>query len=214
MTRKATPFARHPLPSPGSPVCVCLGAGQLRGAGGRGAGCAGLRPFLSSGGSLWGCASGEVCWLPPLRSSEGREEAWQLGSKGALGHLGPFHPEPGHIPSPASSLRTQRCAAGACALPSCPRPLPTRSMLRERNAGAGEGRPHTALGAMPRASSATSSLSPAPGAGFVPGPGAGGAAPTLFPMRARFCLWPRRLCQMRQSKGDFKWVRFRIYTRN
>lgn len=123
MTRKATPFARHPLPSPGSPVCVCLGAGQLRGAGGRGAGCAGLRPFLSSGGSLWGCASGEVCWLPPLRSSEGREEAWQLGSKGALGHLGPFHPEPGHIPPPASSLRTQRCAAGACALPSCPHAL-------------------------------------------------------------------------------------------
>lgn len=162
MTRKATPFARHPLPSPGSPVCVCLGAGQLRGAGGRGAGCAGLRPFLSSGGSLWGCASGEGCWLPrSARARAGRKHG-SLGAREPSGTWAHFTPSPVifHLqPHPSGLSDAQREPA-----PS-PRALAHSSL---HAAGAGEGRPHTALGAVPWGSGAPGSLSPAPRAGFVP----------------------------------------------
>lgn len=145
-------------------VCLSRRWAAARGGGPGGRLCrAQALPLLR--GKLVGLCFRRRLLAAPLRSSEGREEAWQLGSKGALGHLGPFHPEPGHIPPPASSLRTQRCAAGACALPSCPRALAHSSL---HAAGAGKERPHTALGAVPWGSGAPGSLSPAPGAGFVP----------------------------------------------
>lgn len=115
MTSKATPFARHPLPSPGSPVCVGLPCRAAVWVGGRLAGCAGhpgpSPPWDGAGEKLMGL--GLVfffCFrrsLLLLRLSKGREEAWQLGRRGPLGHLGPFHPEPGHIPPPASSFQSR-----------------------------------------------------------------------------------------------------------
>lgn len=106
MTRKATPFARHPLPSPGSPVCVRLPCqAAARGGGQAGRLCRAPRSFpsLGRGGEARGFFRFRRSLLL-LCLSKGREEAWQLGRRGALGHFGPFHPEPGHIPPPASSL--------------------------------------------------------------------------------------------------------------
>lgn len=91
MTRKATPYARHPLPSPGSPVCVCLSAGQLRGAGGRGAGCAGLSPILSSWGSFEVVLQEKFagCPAPLERGPGGSMAAWEQRSPRAPGPISP-----------------------------------------------------------------------------------------------------------------------------
>lgn len=105
MTRKATPFARHPLPSPGSPVCVrLLCQAAARGGGQAGRLCRAPRPFPSSG---WGEAYGvfllQEKFAPALleRGQGGSMAAWEERSPRAPGPISPqarSHPTSSLIP--------------------------------------------------------------------------------------------------------------------
>lgn len=84
--QKAAPFARHLLPPPGSPVCVCLPCQAAAGVGGRLAGCAGHpgpSPPPDAGRKARGVFSalGEVCSLLKLEQEQGRKHGSLGGEK-------------------------------------------------------------------------------------------------------------------------------------
>lgn len=105
------------------------------------------------------------CPAPLERGPGGSMAAWEQGSPRAPGPISPrarSYSTSSLIP-PDSAMRSGSLRPPL--VPSCPRALAHSSL---HAAGAGEGRPHTALGAVPWGSGAPGSLSPAPGAGFVP----------------------------------------------